>query len=39
MGRTKRKCVFEHVQNSEIQIHPRHAQNIIRVFDLYLYIL
>ena len=29
MGRTKRKCVFEHAQNTQIQTDPTHVQNII----------
>ena len=39
MGGAKRKCVFEHAQNEQIQIHPAHVQSIIRVFALYSYIL
>ena len=31
--------VFEHVQNALIQIHPTHAQNLIRAFSLNWYIL
>ena len=30
MGRAKRKWVFEHAQNAQIQIHTAHAQNFIR---------
>ena len=33
MGRVKRKGVFERAQNAQIQIHPAHAQNLIRGSD------
>ena len=39
MGHVKRKDVFEHVQNAQIQIHPTHAQTLIRGVSLHLYIL
>ena len=34
MDRAKRKCVFEHAQNAQIQIqiHPTHAQSVIQTF-------
>ena len=38
MGRAKRKCVFEHAQNAQIQFHPVHAQSL-PVFALDSYIL
>ena len=38
MGRAKRKGVFEDPQNAQIQIHPTHAQNLIRAFTLHWYI-
>ena len=31
--------VFEHAQNAQIQIHPTHAQSLIRAFPLHWYIL
>ena len=36
MDRAKPKCVFEHAQNAQIQIHPTHGQSAIRVFALHL---
>ena len=39
MGRPKWKYVFEHAQNAQIQIHPTHAQSLIRAFALHWYIL
>ena len=36
--RDKRKGVFEHAQNAQIQIHPAHVRNIIRDFALHSYI-
>ena len=38
MGRAKRKCVFEHAQNEQIQSHPTHAQSIIWTFAFHWYI-
>ena len=38
-GRAKRKDVFEHAQNAQIQIYPKHAQSLIRAFALHWYIL
>ena len=32
MGHAKPKGVFEHAQNAGIQIHPTHAQSLIRTF-------
>ena len=34
-----RKCVFEHAQNAHIHINPMHAQSLIQVFVLHLYIV
>ena len=39
MGNVKRNGVFEHAQNTQIQIHPTHAQSLIRVFALHWHIL
>ena len=39
MGRAKRKCSFELVQNAQIQVHPTHAKSLIRAFALHWYIL
>ena len=39
MDHVKRKGVFEHAQNAQIQIHPAHAHNFIRTFVLHWYIL
>ena len=39
MDRAKRKGVFEHAQNAQIQIYPAHAQSLIRAFALHWYIL
>ena len=30
LGRTKRKGVFEHAGNTQIEIHPAHAQSLFR---------
>ena len=38
MGRAKRKGVFEHAQNAQIQIHPKYSQSLIRVFAIHWYI-
>ena len=38
MNRVKRKIVFKHALNADID-HPAHAQSIIRAFALHLYIL
>ena len=38
-GRVKRKCIFEHAQIAHIQIHPTHAQSLIRAFALHYGIL
>ena len=34
MGRVKRNSAFEHSQSTQIQIHPAHAQSLIRTFAL-----
>ena len=39
MGHAKRKGVFEHAQNTRIQIHPAHMQSVTRAFSLHWYIL
>ena len=39
LGDAKRKCVFEYAQNTQIQIHPMHAQGLIRAFALRWYML
>ena len=39
LGHTKRKGVYEHAQNTQIQIHPAHAPSLIRVFALHRYVL
>ena len=39
MGRAKQKGVFEHVQNAQIQMYPKHAQRYIPVFAFHWYIL
>ena len=39
MRRAKQKYVFEYAQNAQIQIHPTHAQRLIRAFALHWYIL
>ena len=36
MGRAKRKCVFEHAQNTQIQVHSAHEQSFIRAFALHI---
>ena len=39
MGWAKRKFVFEHAQNAQIQSHPTHAQSLIQAFALHWFIL
>ena len=39
LGRAKRKCVFEHAQNAEIQSYRTHEQSLKRIFVLHGYIL
>ena len=39
MGYVKQKCVLEHVQNAQIQIHTTYVQSLIRPFALHWYIL
>ena len=34
MGHVKRESVFEHAQNTQIQIHPAHVQSLIWAFAL-----
>ena len=36
---SQRKFVFKHAQNAQIQIHPAHAQSVIRTFALHRYLL
>ena len=39
IGRAEREDFFEHSQNAQIQIHPRHAESLIRAFAFHWYIL
>ena len=35
----QKKCVFEHVENAQNQIHPVHEQSLIKAFACHSYIL